>query len=36
MQSFYTFGGEHPFLFIFLVLVLGTVLNTFASALRRS
>jgi hypothetical protein len=34
-MNFFTWGGEHPFLFIYFVLVIAAVLNGVTLALRR-
>jgi hypothetical protein len=35
MQTFFSWGGEHPFLFVFFVLMVAGVLNTLAQNVRR-
>jgi hypothetical protein len=35
MNNFFVWGGEHPFLFVYFVLVAGGVLNGVTLALRR-
>jgi hypothetical protein len=34
-MNFFTWGGDHPFLFVYFVLVAGAVLNGVTQAVRR-
>ena len=35
MSNFFWWGGAHPFLFVWFVLVVGTILHTAVQAVRR-